>query len=156
MKPAYIISLSLMLVVITSCSWQEYFAVFNHADKALQVHYLVADNSAGLPVFDRSPRFYSLTRDGDINWNQTIPVSFRVSGNGVIEADIPANTVMIFGTLSNDHYTHCNQKFINDRTFNLLSMSITMPDKRLQEINKKNFDRIFKKKSGIIAWHYKE
>ena len=112
------------------------------------------DSSKGFPIFSNQPRLYKLKGSNEIDWATVqTPTDLDTSLTGY-NIKIPAAHTLVFGELSNDHYTSYNQTFINDRFFNLVALSVST-DKLNMQIVPANFDKNFKKVSGNIQLEIK-
>lgn len=143
----------LSTILFSGCSWSEYFTINNLSDKPIYVSYKLSPLSENMTfgVFSLAPTFYKPNRKNNIDWNNKIDVKDSDSSIYVVNVIIPPKTIMIFGRLSNDHYSNSEQYFINGREFNLDFMEIEV-NLEVHHISKKTFDEYFKKKKGLIQY----
>lgn len=142
----------LFTILFTSCSWQEYFVVENNSDSSIVVSYSLSQAN-GFPIFDEADA-YMTTKSGEIDWNKKITIEDSDTSALGFQFILPPNSVLLFGHLSNDHYSSWNQQFINGRVFNFQMMKIKMKDRNIT-ITKDGFDSFFKKKNGFIQFKVK-
>ena len=137
----------------SGCSWMEYFTVGNLSDSSIFVSYklkpLSEDKTFGL--FDTSPTFYKVSRKGGVHWDQKITIEDIDDSTEGVSIYLPAKTVMIFGRLRNDNYENSNQYFINGREFNLDFLEVEV-NLEVHHISKETFDKHFTKKNGYIKF----
>jgi len=143
----------LSTVMLSGCSWSEYFSINNLSDKPIYVSYKLSPLSENMTfgVFSPAPTFYKTNRKNNIDWNNKIDVEDTDSSIYVVNVIIPPKTIMIFGGLSNDTYKNAEQYFINGREFNLDFMEIEV-NLEVHHISKKSFDDYFKKDKGQIKF----
>lgn len=101
-------------------------------------------------MFDTEPGVYQLNPSDDIDWSAKLPLIDSDSSLYNIEITLPAKSVIIMGSLTNDHYENHNQKITSDRV-NLKNVTLALPDKNL-EISSENFENFFKKRNGNIEY----
>lgn len=140
----------MLLLSLSACSWNEYFVIQNSSSTEATVSYSIAEKSSGFPLFDHQATLYKLTKTNKIDWNsRQIAADIDTSLTGV-NVKVPANYALIIGVLSNDHYSSHDQKFINDRFFNLKKLEIST-NKDTLKILPENFDSYFKRSNGAIS-----
>lgn len=144
-------SLSLCL---SACSWNEYFVIGNKSESELIVQYMVSDTKNGFPIFTNHPSLYKLKSSGEIDWNAKLNLLDLDTSLNYFKFKVPVNSALIFGELSNDHYTGYAQNFINDRHFNLNNLEIIQSDDTVF-IKPNTFDSYFKKTKGYILFELK-
>lgn len=142
----------ILTLILSSCSWQEYFVVENNSDSSIVVTYTLSQAN-GFPIFDEADA-YMTTKSGEIDWNKKITIEDNDTSAFEFHFMLPPNSVLLFGHLSNDHYSSWNQQFINGRVFNFQQMKIKMKDRNIA-ISKDSFDSFFKKKNGNILFKVK-
>lgn len=142
------------LLLFSSCSWKEHFIINNASLIETTVTYKLIDKQNGFPIFSTEPRLYKLNRSNEIDWAKEIKAVDLDSSVSGYQIKIPAAHTLIFGELSNDHYTSYNQTFINDRFFNLVELTVST-EKLNIHIVPSNFDKNFKKVSGNIQLEIK-
>lgn len=136
-----------LIIFLSSCSWQEYFVISNTSQSEVIFNYTVEDVKNGFPIFTNQPLLYKLNNSKEIDWNSNqIPQDLDTSLTG-FKLKIPANYVVVFGELSNDHYKAYNQTFINGRVFNLKELEILHSNDTIT-IVPASFDTYFKKTNG--------
>ncbi len=140
----------LLLPFFGGCSWQEYFIIVNETNFPITINYTLNESNNGFGTFDTEPAVYQLNPSGDIDWSSKFPVIDSDSSLYNIGITLPAKSVIIMGSLTNDHYENHNQKTTNDRV-NLKNITIAFPDKNL-EISSENFEKFFKKRNGNIEY----
>lgn len=139
---------------LTSCSWQEYFVISNLSQSDLIVDYKLNEDEKGFSIFNNHPLLYKLNSSNEIDWNaQQIPIDADTSQYG-FKLTIPPHYTLIFGELSNEHYSAFDQYFINGRSFNLKELEIIQNHTAIK-ILPSSFDRYFKKRNGIINFEIK-
>ena len=142
----------LLTILLSGCSWQEYFVLENNSDSSIVVSYSISQAN-GFPIFDEA-NVYSTTQSGEIDWNKNINIADADTSALGFQFTLPPNSFLTFGHLSNDHYSSWSQHFINGRVFNFQVMNIKMKDRNIT-ITKDGFDSFFKKKNGNIQFKVK-
>lgn len=142
----------LLTILLSGCSWQEYFVLENNSDSSIVVSYSISQAN-GFPIFDEA-NVYSTTQSGEIDWNKNINIADADTSALGFQFTLPPNSFLTFGHLSNDHYSSWSQHFINGRVFNFQVMKIKMKDRNIT-ITKDGFDSFFKKKNGNIQFKVK-
>ena len=97
---------------------------------------------------------YMTTKSGEVDWNKKITIQDSDTTTLGFQFILPPSSILVFGHLSNDHYSNWSQHFINDRVFNFKMMQIKMKDRNIS-ITKDGFDSFFKKKNGNIKFSIK-
>ena len=147
----YLIVFITLGLMLTGCSWQEYFIISNMSDDDIQINYFIDPEPEGFSLFEDNPEAYQANSSGTIDWNRKMQIIDQDSTFERVVVNLPAKSVLKFGTLSNDHYTSHDQYFINDRHFNLIRIEIiTGTDAMI--ITKEIFDSYFRKKDGMIRY----
>ena len=148
-----ILSLTIVLL-LSSCSWNEYFVISNSSQVETNVTYKLMEPSNGFPIFSQQPRLYKLNSSNEIDWGtEKKPIDLDTSIVG-LKIKIPSAHALVLGELSNDNYTSYNQTFINDRFFNLVELNVST-EKFNVNIVPSNFDKNFKKENGVIQMEIK-
>ncbi len=142
-----------VLITFTQCSWIEQFVIYNKSDKAIYVSYEIEEVGT-FPIFYDRPSVHPLASTGSIEWAGEVYVSDEDALNTKVRIALPPNCALIFGGLHNDKYKNYDQKFINDRKFNLKSIQILAQGKTLDIISS-TFDTYFKKHQGQIRFTVK-
>ncbi len=142
----------LFTIVLTGCSWQEYFVLENNSDSNIVVTYTLSQVN-GFPIFDYADA-YMTSKSGEVDWNKKITIEDSDTSDLGFQFTLPPNSILTFGHLSNDHYSSWSQHFINGRVFNFQMMKIKMKDRNIT-ISKDSFDSFFKKKNGYIKFSVK-
>jgi len=146
--------LTTIIMCFTSCSWLEYFVVSNLSQSDLIVDYKLNEYEKDFPIFNNHPLLHKLNSSNEIDWNtQQIPIDEDTSQFG-FKLTIPPHYMLVFGELSNDHYTSSYQYFINGRSFNLKELEIIQNHTAIK-ILPSSFDRYFKKRNGMINFEIK-
>ncbi len=143
----------LTIVILTGCSWQEYFVVHNNSESSILITYSISQAN-GFPIFDNMPDAYMSTNSGDIDWNKEIVLEDMDTSSVIFKFTLPPKSILRFGHLSNDNYSNKNQYFINGRIFNFELMEIKKKDETII-ITYDKFDSFFKKKNGCIKYEVK-
>ncbi|MDH4471249.1 MAG: hypothetical protein QE487_01505 [Fluviicola sp.] len=151
MKRIRIIILLLLTSCLSSCSWNEYFALFNVSGASIQVRYEIDSTYTGFPLFNTSYSAYSTDQNNEIDWNKPLQLVDTDTLKNTVTVILPENASLIIGELSNDHYSRYDQPFINGRMFNLKTIEI-LHGTQTTSISPKQFDTYFKKKDGIIGY----
>lgn len=138
----------LLTILLSSCSWQEYFVLENNSDSSIVVAYNLSEAN-GFPIFDGTADAYMTTNSGEVDWNKKITIEDNDTSALGLEFMLPPKSIMVFGHLSTDHYSSWSQHFINGRVFNFQVMKIKLKDRSIT-IPKDAFDSFFKKKNGYI------
>lgn len=154
MKKAIGVILIGLFFLFTSCSWQEYFLIFNETEFPVLVEYEIEKTDMGFPIFMARPSLYKIAKNGGVNWEQKIKAKDEDSLVHLIKIELPPNSVLNFGLLSNDRYQNYDQEFINGRVFNLKKMVVEIKG-AATEILQENFDVFFMKDSNGIAYRIK-
>lgn len=144
-----IISVSFLF---SACSWNEYFAVFNLSNEEITIEYQL-NPTTNFQLFTEEPRILKC-KNNNIDWEQNLPSKDLDSLKNNVKLILPANSVLIFGELNNDHYNSQNQEFINRRTFNFEQMNIKTKEK-IKYIPRDKFDDNFTKVNGVIELRIK-
>ncbi len=153
MKKLKTYSLLALLFLFTGCSWQEYFILTNSSESSIMLSYTISKVD-GFAIFDETPSIYQMNNSGEIDWEKRIIIDDKDSSALSFHYTLPANSILILGNLSNDHYTSHNQYYINGRVFNFRMMEIKKKD-GIVTIPASQFDRFFKKKNGYINYEVK-
>ncbi|KJS05557.1 MAG: hypothetical protein VR77_08170 [Flavobacteriales bacterium BRH_c54] len=141
------------VLLISGCSWVEYFTLGNKTDNPITVTYELAKMEEGniFGVFINNPEAYQLSKSSKIQWDNKVELEDLDDNPAIVKVILPPKTVMIFGRLHNDTYESNNQHFINSRDFNFGKMSIDQSEKTIQ-ITKTTFDDYFVKKNGYVKF----
>ncbi|HEY9083723.1 MAG TPA: hypothetical protein VIN73_10340 [Vicingaceae bacterium] len=152
---SYLFIISVLL--ISGCSWVEYFTVGNKTDNPITVTYELAKMEEGniFGIFTNIPEAYQLSKSSKIQWDNKIELEDLDGNPAIVKVILPPKTIMIFGRLHNDTYESNNQQFINSRDFNFGKMSIDQSEKTIQ-ITKTTFDDYFVKKNGYVKFDVEE
>lgn len=151
MKRFRIFLLLLLTSCLSSCSWNEYFVLFNATGSSVQVRYEVDPTETAFPLFNTAFRAHKTTRNDEIDWNNSVQLTDTDTVENSVTLLLPQHTSLIIGELSNDHYSRYDQQFINGRVFNLVSIEI-LNGSQTTNINPTQFDSYFKKKNGVIGY----
>ena len=139
-------------ILLSGCSWSEYFVVNNLSDHPIFINYTISEpKDHNFGIFDPNPKFYKATKNGNIDWNNKIELKDLDESNEIVSIYLPSNTIMIFGRLNNDKYTSYDQYFINSREFNFDYMEVEV-NLNVFHISKNTFDKNFIKDKGIIKF----
>lgn len=138
------------LLLLSSCSWQEYFILENDSNSNIIVSYTISQVD-GFPIFDGTSEAYMATNSGEIDWNKKISIEDKDTSALGLQFTLPPNSILIIGHLSNDKYSKYDQYFINSRVFNIQTIEIKRKD-GITIITKEKFDTFFKKKNGAIKY----
>lgn len=158
--PLLLTTLSIIFL-FQSCSWTDYFCIYNLTDKPVLMEYSFYHNSRGFPLFE-TPTMHKM-ENGQIDWQNSAFTDYKENykydsisqiANVKYKFHLPPKCVVIIGTLRNSHYEGVNQDFINDRYFNLSELKIYSEKEELT-ITKSNFDTYFKNTRGEIAYKLK-
>ena len=152
MKRFRIYALLLLTSCLSSCSWQEYFAIVNTSGSSVSVAYTIGPSGDGFPIFSTDFRAYKTTATNGINWDLPVNLTDTDTSKNTVLVSLPDDVILVIGELSNDHYSHYDQQFINDRVFNLQSVDVPI---NATGIIPKTFDRFFRMKNGIITYEIK-
>jgi hypothetical protein len=141
------------VLLISGCSWVEYFTVGNKTDTPITVTYELAKMEEGyiFGIFTNIPEAYQLSKSSKIQWDNKVELEDLDDNPAIVKVILPPKTVMIFGRLHNDTYESNNQQFINSRDFNFSNMVIEHQEQTTQ-ITKATFDDYFVKKNGYIKF----
>ena len=153
-RPGFSLLVLVVLLSLSGCSWKEYFVVSNIGNSEIVVQYKVKDEKKGFPIFGDQPIVYKLNSNNEIDWNSKLSVTDLDSTLTGYKLKVPPKSALIFGELSNDKYSAYNQKFINDRHFNLEQMKIEHNGSTIF-ILPNTFDTYFKKMKGNILLELK-
>lgn len=145
---------ALILLSFTSCSWREYFVIFNCSNLESVVKYQLDVTKDGFPIFDQEPRAYRIDGNNEIDWNSVQILEDLDSTALGVEIKLPSKSAIIIGELDNDHYKSYSQYFINARMFNIKEIQIVTAQKQIT-ILKNQFDLFFKKVNGTIKYDIK-
>ena len=141
------------VLLISGCSWLEYFTVGNKTDDPITVTYELNELDEGniFGIFTNIPDAYQLSKSSKIQWENKIELEDLDDNPAIVKVILPPKTVMIFGRLHNDTYESNNQSFINSRDFNFNDMVIEHQVGTIK-ITKATFDDYFVKKNGYIKF----
>lgn len=153
MKKIITYSIIGILILFCGCSWRESFILKNNSTSAIIVSYSISQVD-GLAIFDNQPNIYQSNKSGEIDWEKELNIEDQDTSSLGFQFALPANSILIFGHLSNDNYSNKDQYFINGRVFNFENMEIKKKDAAIS-ISKDKFDSFFKKKNGYIAYEIK-
>ncbi|MFI5204369.1 MAG: hypothetical protein ACHQF2_07715, partial [Flavobacteriales bacterium] len=92
---------------------------------------------------------YEITRNGRINFDVKVDIEDTNPDANIVSVVVPEKCVLIIGHLSNDKYTSYNQEFINDRKFNLKTLSVEWGG-NVRQVTPSTFDSHFTKVRGTI------
>ena len=107
------------------------------------------------PIFYDHPSVHKLKSSGSIDWSASeLQVNDEDALATKISIALPPNSALIFGGLHNDSYKSFDQKFINDRQFNLKFLQI-LSDGKSTDIIPSTFDTYFKKNREQIRFTVK-
>lgn len=150
MNIRFVSGLALFFVMLSGCSWQEYFVIMNNSPSPVTIEYCVTMSFEGFPIFADDPEVFECYRNNTINWERPIQQEVTTTSDTVFRFTLNPGNASIIGRLSNDHYSHYNQYYINGRVFNLEYIYI-YSDKDTTTIYPENFDKVFKKEDGYIS-----
>ncbi len=141
------------VLLISGCSWVEYFTVGNKTDSPITVTYALDELEEGniFGIFTNIPEAYQLSKSSKIQWDNKVKLEDLDENPAIVKVILPPKTVMIFGRLHNDTYESNNQSFINSRDFNFNNMVIEHQEQTTQ-ITKATFDTYFVKKNGFVKF----
>ncbi|MDT8412736.1 MAG: hypothetical protein RQ875_09760 [Vicingaceae bacterium] len=141
------------VLLISGCSWVEYFTVGNKTDDPITITYELKELDEGnfFGIFTNIPDAYQLSKSSKIQWENKIELSDLDENPAIVKVVLPSKMVMIFGRLHNDTYESNNQPFINSRDFNFNNMIIEHQGETIQ-ITKATFDAYFVKKNGHVKF----
>ncbi len=145
--------LCVLLSVLSSCSWQEYFVISNPTGNPVPLEYSISSANKGFGTFNTSPEVYSLTNSNEIDWNKKLTIEDSDTSKFTVKIMLPSKSVAVIGYLMNDHYTNHNQKNSNDRVvFTKINIG---QNQNVLEITPENFEQFFEKNSGNIEYRIK-
>jgi hypothetical protein len=150
--PKFTLIIFPILFLLSACSWKEYFIIYNESQAPIHIEYKL-NPSKEFHIFTQQPRIQKM-RKKDINWSENYTYKDLDSTKNAIKVILPPNSALIFGELSNDHYSSQKQNFINGRNFNLEQINIQQANKTIS-ITPINFDSIFKIQKGNIECRIK-
>lgn len=141
------------VLLISGCSWVEYFTVGNKTDSPITVTYALNELEEGnvFGIFTNIPEAYKLSKSSKIQWDNKVELEDLDENPAIVKVILPPKMVMIFGRLHNDTYESNNQQFINSRDFNFSNMEIDYKEQTIQ-ITKATFDDYFAKKNGHVKF----
>ena len=138
-----------IIFLFSSCSWTVPFYIFNTTNEAVTVKYELNPIDHGFAIF-LEPELYLLNKKGKIKYDSIIKIKDLDPAPLVFKISVPAKSAVQIGHLNNDNYEHYDQKFINDRHFNLKSIRLLNKGEGIR-IVPETFDDYFKKTSnGVI------
>lgn len=151
MKLLKILLLFLLLELLWSCSWVNYFMVINESNQPIEIIYTLEPPKETFAIFENKPEAYGLQKSGQINWDKKLEINDLDTNLLTVQVLLQPKTSLIFGYLHNDKYTAYNQYFINGRSFNLVEMTIKT-SKETTVVKPEIFDTFFKKINGSISY----
>lgn len=141
------------VLLVSGCSWVEYFTVGNKTDSPITVTYELNELNEGsmFGIFSTTPGGYQLSNTSKILWDNKTELNDLDENLRIVKVVLPPQSIMIFGKLYNDTYEKYNQLFINGRDFNFNNMVIEHEGKTTL-ISKITFDDYFVKKNGFVKF----
>jgi|TARA_R110000782_G_scaffold270436_2_gene371096 hypothetical protein len=141
------------VLLVSGCSWVEYFTIGNKTDAPITVTYELNELEEGniFGIFINNPEAYQLSKLSKIQWDNKFELEDLDDNPVIVKVILPPKTIMIFGRFHNDTYESNNQQFINSRDFNFSSMVIEHQGEIIQ-ITKATFDDYFLKKNGYVKF----
>lgn len=137
------------MLPLQGCSYLQRFLIFNTTDEPIEVEITLSSDVAGFPIFQYPHNYFDKLDMYDIDRNNNIlgpsekyPDLDTLDNFAHFKIIIPPKKAIEIGALHNDKYLIYNQKFINNRTFNLLEIKI--PKKNIT-IVPSTFDSYFSK-----------
>lgn len=141
-------------LLFMGCSWMTHFYIANHTDDEVVVEIRLSEEELRFPIFYYAQHYYHTYQLVDMNKKGRILHETKealevdtLDGFGHCKITIPPGKALEFGVLNNDYYEHYQQDFINDRKFNLISLSFS---NGRAPIKPENFDDAITKKDGSV------
>lgn len=146
MKNLLLIFLLPVFLFLYGCSWVRNFLIINTSSKPIDITFSVNIPPKGFYIFTQELTFYKTSSSGKIKWEKTITPTVEMVNKTTSSFKLDPNACVIIGRLYNDDYISHDQKFINDKVFNLDYLTIDT-----LKITPENFDNLFKKtRQGIV------
>lgn len=142
-------------MMLQACSWIERFFVVNDTDEAITLDVKLLADPGNFPIFSyRSFYTYPVQKNNVSCEKPTEVTPAHQSGKNQSQytVTLPAHTALEIGRLDNDKYERYDQYFINDRKFNLESITVKSAGKEIS-ITPATFDAYFKKSRGNIYYY---
>lgn len=134
---------------LQGCSWVCRFYIANTTNEVITVDVKLMDSTGSFSIFHYpfhyygKVRQYKLKKNGNINFESVSDIKAdTLEKFSHYKVQIPLNSAIEIGSLTNDNYTKHDQYFINGRVFNLERLSIS--GKNI-EIEPAAFDNYFRK-----------
>jgi hypothetical protein len=148
-----------LIFFLQGCSWITPFYIVNLTDSEIGIEVGLVDLAHGIPIFQNantSFRQLALTKNGFPDETKSMdakaealesPYHYRIK--------LPPHSAIMIGSLQNDKYYSYDQKFINDRVFNLKRIVITKGNQVQTEIDGPVFDNFFLSIQNKIIYEVK-
>ena len=150
MRILSIISFFAITILLSACSWNEYFIVVNRSDSDILIDYELDESLDPLDIFRAVPEVYKADDNDEIDWENGIIDTEDIDIEPEkVRLNLKQGMILKFGFLSNDYYESSDQEFINNTDFNLTKLKIKSPKDSIM-IDKDNFDEYFNKEKGYI------
>jgi hypothetical protein len=149
---------SFLLVVfalaLQGCSWIERFFIVNHTASPVTIEVKLVESPRGFTIFSSSQLYSYPAPKNKVSCDKPTEIQPTRLSPYHYSVELPANTALEIGRLFNDRYEKQDQYFINDRTFNLTEIRITVGGKETV-IGRQAFDAHFKKSGNNICLYLK-
>ena len=145
MRRIIFILLTLAPFYIVGCSWTVHFYVVNDSTVPRSLEIQLSPERDTFLIFD--PRHFAF-----LPWESDAPDYERIrripqGWREKLTIEIPSHTALDIGHLNNEKYDSQQQRFINGRFFNLLSLKTDQ-----HRITRDTFDQHFHKTDKGMVW----
>jgi len=127
----HLLMLLSVVYILQGCSYSQRFLIFNSTDNAIEVEILLSQDIENLPIFQYPHNYFDKLDMYDIDKNNNIlgpsekyPVLDTLDHHAHFIFTIPPKKAVEIGVLQNDKYSSYDQKFSNNRSFNLEKIKI--------------------------------
>ncbi|MEW6468820.1 MAG: hypothetical protein AB1458_07850 [Bacteroidota bacterium] len=142
-----VLPLFFIVPLLQACSFRTDFLVLNTGEESLLAEVITKHGPGVSGLFERASsvkRLVPVSTDMEVGWDQAISVNADSIAPGHYRVAIPPRYALDIGTVHNEEYTKGKRQFMNGRTFNLESVTLTRTGKTVT-ITPGNFDTYFKR-----------
>ena len=89
------------VLLVSGCSWVEYFTVGNKTDAPITITYELNELEEGniFGIFTNIPEAYQLSKSSKVQWDNKVTLEDLDETPAIVKVILPPKTVMIFGRL---------------------------------------------------------
>jgi len=105
MRILSVISFFSLTILLTGCSWNEYFVIVNRTGSDILVEYQLDEPVDALDIFVTAPDVYRADDKDEIDWDiEKIDSEDSEPDISKVSLVLKNGTLLRFGILRNDHY----------------------------------------------------